>query len=141
MAKETEEIQHICRLADVDYELVIDQSTSVGGPTSVGGSTSVAWNITMYNIAQYWIRQAIQPSGSKKCGNHSAARKYSGAQTWELHLEDYYHDRWIDFEPPSEEEYSQFPNYTEYVAFMFENEAYKGGATHTAEALSRKKST
>ena len=128
MAKETEEIQHICRLADIDFDFVIDQSTSVG---------KSAWKEAMDNIAEYWIRQAIQPNGAKQCGNHVAARKYSGAQTHQLYRENEFHDRWIDFEPPSEEEYSKYSNFTEYIASMFEQEAYKGGATHTAEALRR----
>ena len=125
MAKESEEIQHICRLADIDFEFVIDQSTSVG-PS--------AWNETMYNIAEYWIRQAIQPNGAQQCGNHVAARKYSGAQTWDLNNEDNFHVRWINFLPPLDARNS---NYSEYIATMFENEGYKGGATHTAEALRR----
>ena len=58
----------------------------------------------------------------------------SGAQSWELHNEDNFHVRWIDFLPPMETKYA---NYSEYVAVMFENEAYGKGATHTAEALRR----
>ena len=116
MAVEKKEMQDTCRLADIDFDFVIDQSGSVGPEE---------WNNTMHNIANYWI-DVIQPNGAKTCGNHVAARKFSS-----------YHKRFHDFLPPHKSDYSEFPNYTEYVKSVFKNESYDGGATHTAEALKR----
>ena len=113
---EKKEMQDTCRLADIDFDFVIDQSGSVG---------YTEWNNTMHNIANYWI-DVIQPNGAKTCGNHVAARKFSDK-----------HKRWHDFLPPSKSKYSSFANYTEYVKSVFKNESYDGGATHTAEALKR----
>ena len=127
MAVETREMQDICRLADIDFDFVIDASTSVG---------KTHWDMTMNSIADYWIK-TLQPNGAERCGNHIAARWYSGAQPSQLYREDEYHKRFHDFKPPPESEYSNFANYTEYVKNIFRTEPYKGGATHTAEALKR----
>ena len=48
---ETERIQTKCSLADIDFEFVIDSSSSVG---------EVNWQITMDGIAQYWIQGEFQ---------------------------------------------------------------------------------
>ena len=125
IAMESQEVKNICQLADIDFEFVLDQSTSVGQQN---------WTVMMRRIADYWI-DALQPSGVEKCGNHIAARKFSGAQYWDLIDEDKYHTRFLDFRPPPDNEYPNYSNYTEYVKFLFINESYMGGATHTAEAL------
>lgn len=118
---EQAEIIDKCALADIDFEFVIDASGSVGGSD---------WKLTMDQIAEYWIRGAIQPNGAKECGNHVAARRYSSN-------EDYYQVRWHDFEPEDRSSYPQYANYTEYVAAVFEEEPFSGGSTATGEALRR----
>ena len=45
---EIERVQNECSLADIDFEFVIDSSSSVG---------SRNWQITMNYIAQYWIQE------------------------------------------------------------------------------------
>ena len=118
---EQQDIIDKCTLADIDFEFVIDASGSVGSDN---------WKLTMDQIAEYWIRGAIQPNGAKECGNHVAARRYSGS-------EDSLQVRWHDFEPPPPSQYPQYANYTEYVAAVFENEPFTSGNTYTAEALRR----
>ena len=44
---EIERVQNECSLADIDFEFVIDSSSSVG---------SRNWQTTMDYIAQYWIQ-------------------------------------------------------------------------------------
>ena len=110
-----------CELADIEFEFVVDASGSVG---------SGNWQLSMNQIAEYWIRGAIQPNGAAECGNHVAARRYSSNS-------DDTQVQWHDFAPPPRSKYPQFQNYTEYVASVFENEAYTGGGTYTAEALRR----
>lgn len=121
LLKEQEAIIDECTLADIDFEFVIDASGSVG---------SGNWQLTMNQIAEYWIRGAIQPNGAKECGNHVAARRYSSNDNSKQ-------VRWHDFEPPPPSQYSQYANYTEYVAAVFEKESFSGGGTYTAEALRR----
>ena len=110
-----------CELADIEFEFVVDASGSVGIDN---------WQLSMNQIAEYWIRGAIQPNGAAECGNHVAARRYSSNSDDKQVL-------WHDFAPPPRSKYPQFQNYTEYVASVFENEAYTGGGTYTAEALRR----
>lgn len=65
---EQQRMRDICSLADIDFEFVLDSSGSIG---------SNNWGITTDLIAQHWIRETIQPSGSAQCGNHVAIRRYS----------------------------------------------------------------
>ena len=51
----------------------------------------------MEQIAQYWISDAIKPNGAAECGNHVAARWYSGGS-----------GRFLDFMPPPENQYQEF---------------------------------
>ena len=51
----------------------------------------------MEQIAQYWIKDAIKPSGSPQCGNHVAARWYSGGSA-----------RFLDFTPPLATYYEEY---------------------------------
>ena len=44
---EIERVQNECSLADIDFEFVIDSSSSIG---------SENWQTTMDYIAQYWIQ-------------------------------------------------------------------------------------
>ena len=44
---EIERVQNECSLADIDFEFVIDSSSSIG---------SINWQTTMDYIAQYWIQ-------------------------------------------------------------------------------------
>ena len=44
---EEEKIENMCSISDIDYEFVIDSSSSVG---------SSNWQITMNQIADYWIK-------------------------------------------------------------------------------------
>ena len=127
MAIEMREMQDICRLADIDFDFVIDQSGSVG---------ETEWRKTMNIIAKNWI-ETIQPNGAQTCGNHVAARKFSGDYRSQYPDEDKFHERWHDFTPPPESEYEKFPNYTEYMKSVFIKEPYKGGNTHTAWALQK----
>ena len=110
-----------CELADIEFEFVVDASSSIGVDN---------WQLSMNQIAEYWIRGAIQPNGAAECGNHVAARRYSKSS-------DSYQVRWHDFAPPPRSVYPQYSNYTEYVASVFENEGYTCGGTYTAEALRR----
>ena len=48
---EIERVQNECSLADIDFEFVIDSSSSVG---------SRNWQITMDNIAKYWIQGTVK---------------------------------------------------------------------------------
>ena len=127
MATEMKEMQDICRLADIDFDFVIDQSGSVTKPE---------WDRTMRHIANFWM-EAIQPNGAKTCGNHIAARKFSGDSRSPFPYEDNWHKRWHDFAPPPESEYEKYRDYTEYMKSVFIREPYDGGNTHTAEALRR----
>ena len=127
MATERQEMQDMCLLADIDFDFIIDASGSIGQSN---------WEETMNNIADYWIT-VIQPNGAEHCGNHVAARWYSGASNSQLSSENNYHKRWLDFKPPPKSQYENFPNYTAYVQEKFRKEPYKKGATHTAEALKR----
>ena len=115
------QIKALCELADIDFEFVVDASGSVGASD---------WKVSMDQIANFWIRGAIQPNGATECGNHVAARRYSSN-------DDRSQVRWHDFTPPDPSVYSQYPNYTEYVASVFEKEGFTGGGTYTAEALRR----
>ena len=96
--------------------------------------TEENWTLMMNSIAYYWI-EVLQPSGEEMCGNHVAGRKFSGAQYWDLVNENKYHTRFLDFKPPQQNKYWDTSDYTQYVKQVFMNEAYMGGATHTAEAL------
>ena len=118
-----EEMQMIvkCELADIDFEFVVDASGSIGQDN---------WDLSMDQIAEYWIRRAIQPNGSPACGNHIAARRFSSN-------DDFHQVRFHEFSPPDPSIYKNYPNYTEYVASVFENEQYTEGKTYTAEALRR----
>ena len=44
---EKERIQNECSVADIDFEFVIDSSSSIGTRN---------WQLTMDDIAQYWIK-------------------------------------------------------------------------------------
>ena len=44
---EIQRVQDKCSLADIDFEFVIDSSSSIGRAN---------WQITMEYIAQYWIK-------------------------------------------------------------------------------------
>ena len=115
------QMQAICQKADIDFEFVVDASGSVGASN---------WKLSMDQIAEYWIRGAIQPNGATECGNHVAARRFSSnSENTQV--------RWHDFTPPDPSVYSKFSNYSEYVANVFENEGFTGGGTYTAEALNR----
>ena len=122
---EQRSIKAKCEQADIEFEFVVDASGSI---------TVSNWELSMNQIAEYWIRGAIQPNGAAECGNHVAARRYSSAG-------DAYQVRFHDFAPPPRSIYPQYENYTEYVASVFENEAYTSGGTHTAEALRRTRET
>ena len=114
-------IKALCKLADIDFEFVVDASGSVGEEN---------WKLSMDQIANFWIRGAIEPNGATECGNHVGARRFSSN-------DDASQVRWHDFTPPDPSVYSQYSNYTEYVAAVFENEGFTGGGTATAEALRR----
>ena len=118
---EQDEMKRTCELADIDFEFVVDASGSIKESN---------WILSMNQIAEYWIRGAIQPNGAEECGNHVAARRYSDNS-------DSKQVRWHDFTPPHKSAYPQYANYTEYVASVFENEKYTKGGTYTAEALRR----
>ena len=74
------------------------------------------------------LKDAIQPNGSPECGNHVAARQYSSSSK---------HYYWHDFTPPPPSDYSNFSNYTDYVADVFRTRGYFSGSTDTAGALMR----
>ena len=74
------------------------------------------------------LKEAIQPNGSPECGNHVAARQYSSSNR---------HFYWHDFTPLPPSSYSNFANYTDYVADVFKTRAYQSGTTDTAGALFR----
>ena len=48
---EIQRVQNDCNLADIDFEFVIDSSSSVG---------LTNWQITMDYIAKYWIQGKIR---------------------------------------------------------------------------------
>merc|ERR1719297_236641 len=85
---EQKRMRDICSLADIDFEFVLDSSGSIGRTN---------WGITTDLIAQHWIRETIQPSGSAQCGNHVAIRTYSGSDSWS---EGHFYD--LDFTPTDE---------------------------------------
>ena len=74
------------------------------------------------------IKDAIQPNGSPEFGNHVAARQYSSSSS---------HFYWHDFTPPPPSDYSDYFNYTDYVADVFRTRDYRSGSTDTAGALMR----
>ena len=133
---EQKRMRDICSLADIDFEFVLDSSGSIGGYN---------WGVTTDLIAQHWIRDTIQPSGSAQCGNHVAIRRYSESYDDSYY---YYNDSYdsysfeghfydLDFTPTNEWILNGFTNYTDYVANVFTNLAHIGGGTDTARALER----
>ena len=114
---EQKRMQDTCSLADIDFEFVLDSSGSIG---------LYDWAVTTDLIAQHWIRETIQPSGSAQCGNHVAIRRYSSSHFYAL-----------DFTPTRDLILNGFTNYTDYVADVFTNLAYISGGTDTAGALGR----
>ena len=114
---EQKRMQDTCSLADIDFEFVLDSSGSIG---------LADWEVTTDLIAQHWIRETIQPSGSAQCGNHVAIRRYSSGHSYDL-----------DFTPTNDWNLNGFTNYTDYVADVFTNLAYYSGGTDTAGALER----
>ena len=93
---EQQRMKDTCSLADIDFEFVLDSSGSIGW---------FDWNVTTDLIAQHWIREIIQPSGSNQCGNHVAIRRYSSTHVYDL-----------DFTPTNDWISNGFTNYTDYVA-------------------------
>jgi len=114
---EQKRMQDTCSLADIDFEFVLDSSGSIG---------PIDWGVTTDLIAQHWIRDTIQPSGSAQCGNHVAIRRYSSSHSYDL-----------DFTPTNDWNLNGFTNYTEYVADVFTNLAHMARGTDTAGALER----
>ena len=93
---EQKRMKDTCSVADIDFEFVLDSSGSIG---------DYDWKVTTDLIAQHWIREIIQPSGSAQCGNHVAIRRYSN-----IHYYDF------DFTPTNDWVSNNFTNYTDYVA-------------------------
>ena len=121
---EQKRMRDMCSLADIDFEFVLDSSGSIG---------SKNWGITTDLIAQHWIRETIQPSGSAQCGNHVAIRRYSGSDSWS---EGHFYD--LDFTPTDEWINADgISNYTDYVANVFTNLDHISSVTDTAGALER----
>ena len=114
LENELVEVQNQCTQSDIDFDLVIDSSGSVGPDD---------WQTTMQAIGMNWIKEAIVPSGAKTCGNHVAGRWFS-TET----------ERFHDFEPPEKEIYAP-QKYSDYVGDIFINQPYISGGTKTAKAL------
>ena len=115
---EQKRMKDTCSLVDIDFEFVLDSSGSIG---------LYDWNVTTHLIAQHWIKEIIQPSGSDQCGNHVAIRRYST---------DHFYD--LDFTPSNNTWGSNnFTNYTDYVADVLINLDHIGDGTDTAGALER----
>ena len=92
---EQKRMRDTCSVADIDFEFVLDSSTSIN---------YYNWKVTTDLIAQHWIREIIQPSGSAQCGNHVAIRRYSSLNS---HLYD------LDFTPTNDWFSNGFTNYTD----------------------------
>ena len=125
--REKDRMKNTCSLADIDFEFVLDSSGSIG---------SRDWETTTDLIAEHWIQEAIQPSGSPQCGNHVAIRRYSSSHHYDL-----------DFTPTnawitsgytnSTVNSTTIDNYTDYVAHIFKQLDWLNGGTDTAGALER----
>ena len=115
--QDRQEMRKLCAAAEIDFEFVLDSSGSIGIHN---------WELTTDLIAEYWVRQTIQPSKSPQCGNHVAIRRYSSSHYFDL-----------DFTSTDDYISNGFTNYTDYVANFFENLPYSGGGTDTAGALQR----
>ena len=106
---EQQRMKDTCSLADIDFEFVLDSSGSIG---------NYNWRVTTDLIAQHWIIETIQPSGSAQCGNHVAIRRYSGIG-WgsygnsvdESHVYD------LGFTPTNDWISNGFTNYTDYSTY------------------------
>ena len=115
--QDRQDMRKLCAAAEIDFEFVLDSSGSIGIHN---------WELTTDLIAEYWVRQTIQPSKSPQCGNHVAIRRYSSSHYFDL-----------DFTSTADYISNGFTNYTDYVANVFENLPYRGGGTDTAGALER----
>ena len=121
--REKDRMKNTCSLADIDFEFVLDSSGSIG---------SKDWETTTDLIAEHWIQEAIQPSGSQQCGNHVAIRRYSESD-W--YRKGHFFD--LDFTPTNKWITDGFTNYTDYVADIFKQLDWIGSGTDTAGALER----
>ena len=109
IAREKDRMKNTCSLADIDFEFVLDSSGSIG---------SRDWETTTDLIAEHWIQEAIQPSGSPQCGNHVAIRRYSSSHHYDLDFTPT--NAWItNGYTNSTDNSTAIDNYTDYVAHVF----------------------
>lgn len=141
---EQRDMVHICSLADIDFEFVLDSSGSIGPEN---------WNKTTHLIAQHWIQETIKPSGSPQCGNHVAIRRYS--ESYDPYYYSWYNQSWLnqsseyesleyeghffdlDFRPSDDWSLKGFTNYPAYVTNVLKNLTHIASGTDTAGALER----
>ena len=112
--QESSQIQDKCLQSEVDFDFLLDSSSSVG---------SEYWDLMMNFIGDIAIKKYLLPIGSKQCGNHIAGRWFSERN-----------NRFYDFDPPRRNQYHP-KTYAEYVGDKFIAEPYHSGGTNTARAL------